>query len=71
MLTDTCHVGQHFALIFETITYTEADKSCQDFVMSNLSTVKVFASLALCTSSLTSSKKWFVNFKMTFKTIKV
>lgn len=32
--------GQHFALICETITYTEADKSCQDGFMLNLSSVK-------------------------------
>ena len=27
--------GQHFALIFETIKYTETDKSCQDVFMLN------------------------------------
>lgn len=32
--------GQHFALIFGTIKYMEADKSCQDVFMFNLSTVK-------------------------------
>lgn len=32
--------GQHSALICETITYTEADKSCQDVFMLNLSSVK-------------------------------
>lgn len=32
--------GQHFALICETIKYTEADKSCQDVFMLNLSSVK-------------------------------
>lgn len=32
--------GQHFALICETIAYTEADKSCQDGFMLNLSSVK-------------------------------
>lgn len=69
MLTDACRVGQHFALIFETITYTEADKSCQDFVMSNLSTAKIFASLAL--HKLQNKKKCCVNFKMTIKSRKV
>lgn len=32
--------GQHFALIFETIKYTETDKSCQGVFMLNLSAVK-------------------------------